>query len=176
MDANKVGGPVPEAMPPQSTAPVATGEAPSAVPDAPTTIHTQPAPPVTTRPASAPARPRRHAMSAPAKVIVAPVPRMSRSDDGTFPRGADELPRAEPLAEAAQGNTSVQVETTLRGARTVDQLYYQRAAAECGRGPLAFLCREQVRFGLCRDHWSRNEVPGMAICRVFAREGPPPDQ
>ncbi|HEV7390593.1 MAG TPA: hypothetical protein VGO08_03040 [Burkholderiales bacterium] len=164
-----------EAMPQQRPAPVAMGEAPSAVPDATTT---RPAPPVTPRRASAPAsRPPRQAMLAPAKVIAAtPVPRMSGNDDGTFPRGADEVPRAEPAAEAAQGKTSVQVETTLRGARTVDQLYYQRAAAECGTGPLAFLCRENVRFGLCRDHWSRNEVPGMAICRVLARQGPPPDQ
>jgi hypothetical protein len=173
--ANEVHGSLPEATPQPKPAPIATPEAPSAAPDAPTT--TRPAQPAATSRAAPPAaRSLGHAATARSKLAAEPAPRISGRHDGPFPSAADELPRTEPAAEPAQGKTSGQVEMTLRGARTIDQLYHQRAAAECGRGPLAFLCRENVRFGLCREHWSRNEVPGMAICRVLARQGPPPDQ
>jgi hypothetical protein len=106
---------------------------------------------------------------------VEPVPPSAAAPSEAVPRAADELTRAEPALSPAQGRTSVQVEATLRGARTIDQLYEQRAAAECD-GPFGFVCRESIRFGLCRDKWSNTEVRGMTICRVLARAGPPPDQ
>jgi hypothetical protein len=106
---------------------------------------------------------------------VEPLPRIAAALDEGMPRAADDPTRGEPAPSPAQGRTSVQVEATLRGARTIDQLYRQRAAAECD-GPLGFVCRESIRFGLCRDKWSNAEVRGMTICRLLARAGPPPDQ
>jgi hypothetical protein len=104
-----------------------------------------------------------------------PLPPIAAAPEPAAPRRADELPAPDPAPPYAQGRTSVQVETMLRGARTIDQLYQQRAAAEC-RGPLGFVCRESIRFGLCRDKWSNREVRGMMICHVLARAGPTPEQ
>jgi hypothetical protein len=104
------------------------------------------------------------------------VPKAANEVAGARGKAAEELPQHEEPEHRAQGFTSVQVESTLRGARTIDSLYQQRTAAECGSGPIGFVCRESVRFGLCRDKWSRNEVRGMTVCRVLAREGPQPDQ
>ena len=93
-----------------------------------------------------------------------------------YARQSDEQAGAEPAPALPQGKTSVQTESTLRGARTIDQFFTQRTATECGGGPFGFVCRERVRFELCRDRWTKTEVRGMSACHVLARQGPPVDQ
>ena len=89
------------------------------------------------------------------------------SEPQPVPAPADSQPR---------GRTASQAEASLGAARTIDQLFQQRVAAECESGLLGFVCREKVRFGLCRDRWTSNEQAGMTACRVLARQGPRRDQ
>ena len=89
------------------------------------------------------------------------------------------LPEAAPDPQPdspPRGRTASQAEASLGAARTIDQLFQQRVAAECDSGLLGFVCREKVRFGLCRDRWTPSEQPGMTACRVLARHGPARDQ
>jgi hypothetical protein len=119
-----------------------------------------------------------------------PAPRPTRSaplllakrSDKVFPSPADELARSDASSQSqsfsqpGEGTTSTHIESSVGGARTIDELYEQRTATECGAGPIGFVCRESVRFGLCRDLWSSNAVRGKTVCRVLARAGPAPDQ
>jgi hypothetical protein len=59
-----------------------------------------------------------------------------------------------------------QLSGTLRAHRSIDEIYNERAAAECERGFLGLVCREKVRWSLCEGRWTPDEVPSMTVCRV----------
>jgi hypothetical protein len=56
--------------------------------------------------------------------------------------------------------------------RTVDIAYKRLTAAECTGGAPGLLCREKLRFRLCRQQWIDTDVPGMSVCRVKAHSAP----
>lgn len=86
-------------------------------------------------------------------------------------RRSEEASRREPDDTAAPS----QGEASPRAARTLDELFTQRAAAECGIGLVGFVCREKIRFGLCTGRWTDREARGRTACRL-ARAGLAPDQ
>jgi hypothetical protein len=48
--------------------------------------------------------------------------------------------------------------------RSIDQIYSDRAAAECEKGFRGLMCRERIRLRLCDGKWTDDEVSGMRIC------------
>ena len=132
---------------------------PPARPSTPPTRLTQvPAAVTTAKAADPPVR-------GPVEAVDEPVAQVARSADPSPPQQTAENP--------PRGRTSVQVESVVQGARTIDELFQQRAAVECRRGPIGFICREKIRMGLCDRKWSETAVRGMKTCHVLARAGPP---
>jgi hypothetical protein len=55
---------------------------------------------------------------------------------------------------------------------TIDVAYKRLSAAECAGGAPGLLCREKLRFRLCKQKWNDSDVPGMSVCRVMAHAAP----
>lgn len=55
--------------------------------------------------------------------------------------------------------------------RTIDQLYEERAAAECAKGLSGLLCREALHIKLCNGRWSANPPPGQSRCYQAGNDG-----
>jgi hypothetical protein len=89
-----------------------------------------------------------------------------------YPQSAEAQPQPAPVPDAAQGRTSIEVETTVRGARTIDELYLQRTSVECGRGPFSFICRQRIRMGLCDGKWTEVRTLGVTTCYLAPRGNP----
>jgi hypothetical protein len=89
----------------------------------------------------------------------------------TYPRSIEAQPQPAPVPDA-QGRTSSEVETSFRGARTIDELYLQRTAVECGRGPFGFVCRQRIKLGLCEGKWTEVRTPGVMTCYLAPRGNP----
>ncbi len=65
-----------------------------------------------------------------------------------------------------RAQTQAQLSGTLKAHGSVDEIYNERAAAECERGILGLVCREKVRWSLCEGKWTPDEVPSMTVCHV----------
>jgi hypothetical protein len=52
--------------------------------------------------------------------------------------------------------------------KSVDDIYNERAAAECTPGFVGILCREKLRFSVCSDKWSETPPPGQSTCKQSA--------
>jgi hypothetical protein len=65
-----------------------------------------------------------------------------------------------------RAQTQAQLRGTLKAHGSVDEIYNERAAAECERGILGLVCREKVRWSLCEGKWTPDEVPSMTVCHV----------
>ena len=57
--------------------------------------------------------------------------------------------------------------------RSVDAIFIEHANAQCRGGIGGFVCRERLRFSLCKSRWTDAEVAGMTICHVAGRGRPP---
>ena len=90
----------------------------------------------------------------------------------TYPQSAEAQPQPAPVPDGPQGRTSSEVETSVRGARTIDELYLQRTAVECGRGPFGFVCRQRIKIGLCDGKWTEVRTPGVMTCYLAPRGNP----
>ena len=51
-----------------------------------------------------------------------------------------------------------------KAARSIDQAFKQRAAAECEEGLFGIICQEKIRHTLCDGRWSTTPVSGQKIC------------
>jgi ribosomal protein L40E len=48
----------------------------------------------------------------------------------------------------------------------IDELYRQRTAERCDEGLYGLLCRQRLRFELCKGKWTQDAHSGMEICRL----------
>lgn len=49
---------------------------------------------------------------------------------------------------------------------SIDELYRQRTAERCDEGLYGLLCRQRLRFELCKGKWTQDAHSGMEICRL----------
>jgi hypothetical protein len=75
-------------------------------------------------------------------------------------------------AKAAHRHDSIRQHAATSAPHTVDIAYKRLSAAECAGGAPGLLCREKLRFRLCKQRWSDRDVPGMSVCRVMAHAAP----
>jgi hypothetical protein len=79
------------------------------------------------------------------------------------PAGAQERAQA-----PERGHKKVAKTVVLRptAPSSIDELYRQRAAERCDEGLAGLLCRQRLRFELCKGKWTQEAPSGMEICRL----------
>lgn len=88
-----------------------------------------------------------------------------RTDYNTGPAQAGDIAKraypqlCSPTSAAPAATTSSQPEN-----RSIDQLYEERAAAECAKGFSGLVCREILHNKLCNGRWSANPPAGQSRC------------
>lgn len=88
-----------------------------------------------------------------------------RTDYNTGPAQAGDIAKraypqlCSPTSAAPVAPASSQPEN-----RSIDQLYEERAAAECAKGLSGLVCREILHNKLCSGRWSANPPAGQSRC------------
>ena len=162
---------------PAAPAPVATpapaASAPTPVPEAvkPPAPAAQPAAPVAAPAASAPAAKAQPAKPDPAKALADKKAAQDKKAAAEKPqpvvRPAPAPSAPEPVHTPAPEPVPVKPAPT---ARSLDELFNERVAAECPSGFSGILCREKVRFSVCADKWSEAPPPGQSTCKSSAQK------
>lgn len=85
------------------------------------------------------------------------------------PAKARPVPEARPNPPAAKPEPPAAPVRTAERPKSIDRIWQERTARECAEGFVGFICREWLKFELCREHdaWGK-----ASICP--AAEKPPP--
>lgn len=87
-----------------------------------------------------------------------------RADYNTGPVQADDIARRAYPQLCAPSSAALATTSAYPENGSIDQLYEQRAAAECAKGLTGLLCREILHNKLCSGRWSANPPPGQSRC------------
>ncbi|SDO78532.1 hypothetical protein SAMN05216303_102349 [Rhodoferax sp. OV413] len=140
-------------------------------------IATPPSPPAVAAPAAMPARleqAQAEALKALAEPISIPAPLpdskplpvVAKRVPAKAPASSPVVPVATVAAPAVPAPEPAAVEKPAAPkAKTIDEVFNERLAAECSSGLSGLVCREKLRYAVCGDRWSQTPPPGQSICK-----------
>jgi hypothetical protein len=82
------------------------------------------------------------------------------------PNTGQELARANAGSSGTYNAKETRVRSVPAARATLDRIYEARARAECERTILGFVCRERLRWRVCKDNWTPDKTGGMSVCYV----------
>lgn len=95
-----------------------------------------------------------------------PLPVVAKRVPAKLPASTPIVPVATVAAPAAPAPEPAAVEKPAAPkAKTVDEVFNERLAAECSSGLSGLVCREKLRYAVCGDRWSQTPPPGQSICK-----------
>ena len=140
-------------------------------------ITTPPSPPAVAAPAAMPARLEQaqaealkalaEPISIPAPLpITQPLPAVAKRVPAKAAASSPVVPVTTAAATAAPAPEPAAVEKPVAPkAKTIDEVFSERLAAECSSGLSGLVCREKLRYAVCGDRWSQTPPPGQSICK-----------
>jgi hypothetical protein len=77
-------------------------------------------------------------------------------------------PTPAPMKESREVSGTADI-AAVSGQKGIDQIYNERATAECSRGALGLICRETLKLKLCDGKWTDAPPPGDSLCKQASR-------